>query len=219
MTLSRDEARPPHRVDELSSARWIEDGVGGFDSGVQALLPAGFEAYVRLLHPSEPADGRFERWAEVAQRSGRTLHPLARFEEVAGPGDEPPWQGSLPEHVLAALCTVLATETSTPRQCLFGLWEGWGWLHDEGPLVRLAGRAYALYEGPIEAAMALGDRSAGVFFPQAPNLWWPQDRAWCVATDVDLDSTYLGGSARLAERLAGEPLFEVFPVALDDRIG
>ncbi|MFJ6788077.1 hypothetical protein [Streptomyces angustmyceticus] len=219
MTVSQGEAQPPQRVDDVSSARWVEEGAGGFDSGVHALLPSGFETYVRLLHPHEPAEGRFEGWAEVAQRSGRRLHPLARFTEVAGPEDEEPWQGSLPEHVLAALCAVLKTETTTPQQCLFGIWEGWGWLDDEGPRVRLSGRAYALYEGPVDAATALGDRSAGVFFPQAPNLWWPRDRAWCVATDVDLDSTYLGGSARLAERLAGDPRFEVFRVALHDRIG
>ncbi|MGY4953731.1 hypothetical protein [Streptomyces nigrescens] len=219
MTWSGDGVQPPQRVADVSSARWIEENVGGFDSGVHALLPAGFEAYVRLLHPSEPSDGRFERWAEVAQRSGRALRPLARFEEVAGPGDEPPWQGSLPEHVLAALCPVLAAETTTPRQCLFGLWEGWGWSDDNGPMVQLSGRAYSLYEGPIEAAMATGDRSAGVFFPQSPNLWWPQDRAWCVATDVDLDSTYIGGSARLAQQLAGAPDIEVLPAALYDRLG
>ncbi|MGW3010125.1 hypothetical protein ACWC9R_14990 [Streptomyces sp. NPDC001219] len=219
MTGSPDEVQPPRRVDDVASARWIEESVGGFDSGVHALLPAGFEAYVRLLHPSEPSDGRFERWAEVAQRSGRALHPLARFEEVAGPGEEPPWEGSLPEHVLTALCAVLAAGTETPQECFFGLWEGWGWSDDSGPKVRLSGRAYALYEGPVEAATAMGDRSAGVFFPQSPNLWWPRDRAWCVATDVDLSSTYIGCSARLAEQLAGAPELEVLPAALGDRLG
>ena len=27
-----------------------------------------------------------------------------------------------------------------------------------------------------------------------PNLWWPADRAWRVASDIDLPSTYLGGT-------------------------
>ena len=30
---------------------------------------------------------------------------------------------------------------------------------------------------------------------QSVNLWWPADRSWCVATDIDLMSTYVGGSA------------------------
>lgn len=30
---------------------------------------------------------------------------------------------------------------------------------------------------------------------QSVNLWWPEDRAWCVATEIDFLSTYVGGSA------------------------
>ena len=37
---------------------------------------------------------------------------------------------------------------------------------------------------------------------QSANLWWPADRAWCVVTDIDLMSTYVGGSARVHRRPA-----------------
>src|SRR3982751_5395662 len=36
---------------------------------------------------------------------------------------------------------------------------------------------------------------------QSPNLWWPDDRAWFVATAPELDSSYLGGSRGLIEAL------------------
>jgi hypothetical protein len=29
-----------------------------------------------------------------------------------------------------------------------------------------------------------------------PNPWWPEDRAWCVATEIDLPYTYVGGPLR-----------------------
>lgn len=32
-------------------------------------------------------------------------------------------------------------------------------------------------------------------FGQSANLWWPQDLAWCVATEIDLMETLVGGSA------------------------
>ncbi|AOD24491.1 hypothetical protein IM25_18105 [Rhodococcus sp. p52] len=42
-----------------------------------------------------------------------------------------------------------------------------------------------------------------------PNLWWPQDRAWLVATDIDLMSTYIGSSTDCALALAAHPDLEV----------
>ena len=40
---------------------------------------------------------------------------------------------------------------------------------------------------------------------QSANLWWPADRAWCVVTDIDLTSTYVGGSAACIAELLGTP--------------
>jgi hypothetical protein len=33
-------------------------------------------------------------------------------------------------------------------------------------------------------------------FAESPCLFWPADRAWCVATEVDFDSTLVSGSTR-----------------------
>lgn len=223
MRGNQEQGHRLRRLDDVSDGHWIEERAGDFDSGVNALLPAGFEAYARVLHPVELADDRFMRWSEVAERTGKVLHSMSRFEEIAGRdlADEP-GQGTFPEELLPVLCEVLATHTGSAERCYFGLWEGWGWIDgeaDKGPWVELSGRRYLLFEGPLGAATELGDRGEGYFFPQSPNLWWPQDRAWCVATDVDLCSTYVGGSARLVQDLAGEPRLEVLSVGLLDRLG
>jgi hypothetical protein len=36
------------------------------------------------------------------------------------------WEGHLDDHLLSALCRVLARHTSTPETCYFGLWDGYG---------------------------------------------------------------------------------------------
>jgi hypothetical protein len=36
---------------------------------------------------------------------------------------------------------------------------------------------------------------------EAPTIWWPDDRAWCVGSDVDLMTTYVGGSVDAIEAL------------------
>lgn len=59
-------------------------------------------------------------------------------------------------------------------------------------------------------------RCAGV--SPIPNLIWPDDRSWCVATDIDQDTTYVGGSSRLVDDLVRCDSLEVHEVRADDGI-
>ncbi|MEA3218698.1 MAG: hypothetical protein QOJ19_4854, partial [Acidimicrobiia bacterium] len=52
---------------------------------------------------------------------------------------------------------------------------------------------------------------------QSPNLWWPDDRAWIVATEVDFAWTYVGGSSELIEELLNEARLEALPALLTDK--
>ena len=64
------------------------------------------------------------------------------------------------------------------------------------------------------AAANLADEPA----EQSANLWWPADRAWFVATDIDLMTTYVGGSAAcIAAALAAEGL-ETAQVPSDQKV-
>jgi hypothetical protein len=66
--------------------------------------------------------------------------------------------------------------------------------------------------GPIEAVRSFGDEALG------PNIWWPDDRVWCVASEIDLAATYVGASARCIERLLAPGTIEAMPVSVNDRI-
>lgn len=105
-----------------------------------------------------------------------------------------------------------------------------------GPRVRLPAREYILFEAPLEAATEMGERSgeqvaaaqpgidlaayglADDFTPQSPSIFWPDDQSWCVATEIDLDSTYVGGPKELIEATLGDERFEAWPAGLDDRV-
>jgi hypothetical protein len=50
------------------------------------------------------------------------------------------------------------------------------------------------------------------FRREAPNLIWPEDRAWFVATEYDFDSTLVGGSRALIDALLAAPGLEVLEV-------
>jgi hypothetical protein len=87
----------------------------------------------------------------------------------------------------------------------------------KSPRLRLPEREYLLFGGPLAAAAEMGWRpSDGSFDPQSPNLFWPDDQAWCVATEIDLDSTYLGGSAALVADLLADARLESLPVEPTD---
>jgi hypothetical protein len=227
---------------DVAPAAWIADGLAPFGQGVGSLIPDGYEAYARVLHPAM-APGfthRSVRWAEVAAWSGRILHGAAQFGALsrpragggAGPAPwdgNPPHQGGLFEVDAQTLAEVLRAHTSTPDTCWFCLWNGYGFLSPPAsatflgdprlPLVRLPHRDYHLLAGPVEAAARF---QWGLAPPprlqDGPNLWWPEDRAWFVASEIDLDSTYVGGSAELVARLLADARLEAVPSARDDGI-
>lgn len=215
-------------ADDATAADWVTSALRGSGT-VTSVVPAGFDAYARVLHPPSDEDGEPARWADVAAATSRALSPLVQWEEVStvlrGGRTRPGWDGEEPDagnldpDVLAALLDVLAEHTSTPQACSFCLWEGWGGIVGEPdqPRVHLPGRELVLFTGPLAAAARTGSRVAlDLFVPQSPNLFWPQDRAWCVATEVDLDSTLVAGSTALVEAVLASPALEAWPVGPDD---
>ncbi|OLZ15182.1 hypothetical protein [Sulfobacillus thermosulfidooxidans] len=53
-------------------------------------------------------------------------------------------------------------------------------------------------------------------YRQTPHYWWPKDHAWCVAGDVDLSWTIIGGSRDLIEHLINAEDLEVLSISQDD---
>jgi hypothetical protein len=155
-----------------------------------------------------------------------------------------PWLGALSERQARALVTLLARYTSTPDACWFCVWDGYGFFNPsawqemrsysgissrlrawwwrarvnfqrrqpvlpKGKLVRLPARDYLLFKGPL--ALAVGHRDG-------PNLWWPDDRTWCVASEIDFPYTYVGGPKLLIDEILADPSLEALPAALDHGI-
>ena len=220
--------------EDVSEARWVEERLSNFGA-LRSLLPEGFPAYARMFHPAYLEDDRDRpvRWSTVASWTGRTVHPLMQFERIAGLSEDPqqmyknpPWGshpriGSIPERECRTLVEALRSFTSTPDNCFFCLWEGYGnidtSLYKPSSRVRSPGRDYLLFRGPIDAIKAFLARD-GPFWGDSPNIWWPEDRAWCVATDIDLYDTYVSGSVECIEAVLSNPDLEMLPTTLDARL-
>ncbi|MEU0685790.1 hypothetical protein [Streptomyces uncialis] len=218
---------------DLSPARWLTERTPGHgDFGTVAGVAApGFAAYARVLHPAS-LDERPVRWSVVADAHGRELTPLSRWHELIGVDpfyqndseygladvwDEHPVEGPTPPDVARALIPVLARHTRTPEHCWFGLWHGYGHLDfDHFPSFETPNRDEILLAGSLTEALSPACVDE---FVELPDLWWPQDRAWCLGGDVDLVSTYIGGSPELIAELLTATEFEARPVAPGDPVG
>lgn len=65
---------------------------------------------------------------------------------------------------------------------------------------QLPDRNYYLLRGPLSALVGL--RYPDVDDWKNPDLFWPDDRSWFAATDVDFWSLYVGGSAAFTHELS-----------------
>ena len=111
---------------------------------------------------------------------------------------EEPLVGLIDADVLAAMLPVLVAATATPGSCFFALWTGYD-IGDAGALVDIDHLRYSLWQGNVADATAFGPIGLG----QTPNFWWPKDRAWCVASHIDLPVSLVGCRADTATALEG----------------
>ena len=77
----------------VAEADWIRDRlVTPVGSTVTSIVPSGFAAYARVLHPAIVSGGAKEapaRWVQVAAWSGMELRANAQFHSVALPPQGP----------------------------------------------------------------------------------------------------------------------------------
>ena len=211
-----------HQTDEVARGEWIRPRLREW-STILGVIPDGFEAYARVFHPSgEYREGDSRRtlsWRAVTERTGARAHPLMQWESIVSSADrstgrfDKPSIGALPLSSLSLVAGVLARHTRT--RCVAALWDGYGWI-DGGEQLELPGRNYYLFECESTelvdlewAARANWDRYS------SPNLLWPDDHAWALATEIDFDSTLIGGTRALVDDLLAASGLEVMEIAPD----
>ena len=193
-----------------------------------------------VVTASDGVQWRAVTWHEVAGATGAVAHPgmqwtaicgvddATRDEERSLPWERAPHRDSLPRRTVDVLTQILARFTDTADRCWCAVWEGYadmiGLKYDASlPRVVAGGRTLIVGHGPVRAVpqasfndgFGAGSDIEGY---RDPSLWWPQDHAWCVSTDVDMDSTLIGASSDCAARLLGDSHLEALPARADQLI-
>jgi hypothetical protein len=162
---------------------------------------------VRILHPlagvptahaddAVVADRVPWRWAHLAKRIGVPLTPLTRAEELFGEESE--------------VLRLQELETVAPeiRNAI-----------EHGPLLGLPHREYVLLTGGLDELadptwVERARMGRGVL--PGPQLIWPADHRWLVASEIDWDSTIVAGPRALIDAVLEDDHFEAFAVREDD---
>jgi hypothetical protein len=221
--------------DDVSIGVWVSSARRRGEPGtVASILPAVFESFARILHPAIRYAGDDDvevSWAEVAAHNGTVAHPLMQWPAITGSWDfvsaasqTPLWDdspsvGHLPVAVARRLTAVLTRYTGFPEACVLGRWHGFGYdlpSPDVPPRLLLrGGHDVVLVRGSVtDACRNLAPEPN----EQSANIWWPADHAWCVVTDIDLMSTYVGASAACIDELLATPGLEVARARPTDRL-
>lgn len=218
--------------DQVEAASWWIDRLHPFsDHVVGSLIPVEFSAVCRVFHPLDDDSGEWQRWSDLAAANGRTAHAgmdLARIASRAGDHQTRsglPWalRGGLPAPERQALTSILASVTAAEH-----VWYGFTTIDStfttpQTAAVRSVGtpdRRYYLIRGTLATiedvcAYANDWPTDKVDLLAGPTLWWPHDQSWFVASDVDMASTYVAGTAELIERIESSPALEALRTGFD----
>jgi hypothetical protein len=216
-----------HIAKNAEPASWIQTRLHPFGQDVGWVIPEGFAAYARVFHPPYriTSDGSLTpvRWRDIAAANNRTIAAeMQRLDLSAdptrfSPSGEELWDqqsksGSIPREIAVRLAAILTAHTRTPELCWFAVWEGFGDLRvrpNGAPIFSIPERNLFLLQGAVDEVLTTLSEVDWSY--RSPNLWWPDDRAWCVATEIDFKWTYVGGSSACIEQILTDPELEALP--------
>jgi hypothetical protein len=220
--------------------RWVRDvGAAAWwaraarSSGrVSGLVPAGYEAYARVTHPRRRV---LDGWLPIEER--RILVDILRAEGATpdrcwfcvedgrrelddqGVAERVELRGSSARYLLHG-GPIERVLLPPPHKPLPAIREG-------AMLAELAEELSQKLEGYTDLMIGVSRDAtlaeamaflAGLLDDMSPTFWWPEDRAWFVATtrEYNFGATYVGGSRRLIDRLIARPDLEVLEAHLED---
>ncbi len=137
---------------------------------------------------------------------------------MRGGAVEPPDTGELPPAASKPLRDILASHCKS-GDCWLGVWRGWSWNYrkhiPKTRHVNTGTRDWDLFKAPLR----MMDMSFFVGVDKSTaNLIWCDDPDWWITTDIDLNSTYIGGDKKLIQEILDSPALEALPVNVDDGI-
>lgn len=192
-------------LNDVSPAEWIgTEIIRGSRGRVANYIPRRFRSIERVLHRA--GQGAKTRWQDLAPSD--SLAPDVQFSALSNPAEvyEPP-VGRLDPSSRDALVAVLQRLFGgRGRSVYIGSWVGHQAVAQQGPT----------YRSPRECVLVATTYSS---LPDAIDQlngfayhWFDDTNEWLVASEIDFDSSLVGGPRELSQALENDPIIESVPV-------
>lgn len=185
LTPVRDGAGPARLLDMVEGRSkaafktWLADRDDAFRDAVEVVAMDGFTGFKTAAAEEIPD-------AVTVMDPDRPHQSVPREDFT-----EPAYEGY--EHaIVARTCRALAAATRSSDDCYFAIWAGYSGVVSPlpgGPRMHIPNRDYHLYVGTLSDLKAWEQpltHETPALLHDPPAFVWPADRAWCLASDVDL---------------------------------
>ncbi|MBF6205714.1 MULTISPECIES: hypothetical protein [Nocardia] len=209
---------PLRHEPDVSKADWFTER-GDPWTQLCSMGPSGFTRYARLFHPATPDEDPSDPDALRDRAGDLDSEVLQRLSNILAGHTETPddcyfglWDGFGDIYGGSSVVVSFSMDSSTNLAAAPSVAPAFPPEVIDGPRVRIPARDYLLFRGPLREAGQWGaaDLLPGWSRPiNSPNLIWPADRAWFVATEIDLPWTGVAGSAALIEALRADAALDV----------
>jgi hypothetical protein len=195
---------------DVEPALWVAERCRGAWGTVGALVPNDYPSVVRLHAPDQDLD---DWWGAYR----RLFDTVAAFGEQHTASPETAWFAVWEGHGFASGTRMYVwTESGHPDAAARGELEAERarWLEEDNrrraevrdalavlPRFHVPHRTHFLLSGPVDAVVDLCEPGSPERW-QRPDLFWPDDRRWFVATDVDFWSLYVAGTPEFVADVA-----------------
>lgn len=202
-------------VTDTSVAQWAQDRQSGDIRRVDFQVPSGFDGYCRVFHQIQGSTEDLS-WADFANKAGLVMYPGIKWPDIESELDNTkggsPQDGTMDDSSFVRFLRVIRERSASNSELIAGFWDG---LYDfailDAPTATLGLREQVLFKVGLDALISAVDSS----YAQAPGVLWPTDRSWYMSTNIDYNSTIIGGSGGLIAALIADRSLEAIEISPD----
>jgi hypothetical protein len=212
---------------DVSPGSWLSDHLTSLGGRVRDVVPASYDAFVLITHRGDddggPPIGCLDRVSLAVLRDVLVRHTkspeIGWFALWEGhPGLPRRWQ-AIPKLQLPDRSYVLFRAPVGDVVELAIETEFLGYSADvQGSVFWAIDSAGRRVDVDMEVIRQYAEDGRAAGRVRSPNLWWPDDRAWVVGTDIDGDVTVVACSQAVAAALLTRPDLYAHAVAADDPV-
>lgn len=208
-------------MNDTSVATWAQDRQSDDVHRTDFQVPSGFDKYCRIFHRVPDQEGILRTWSSFASVVGIDLTEQTHWYSIAQRDESLKWigptEGALDEVSARGFLTVLSGRLDPSSMLFAGFWRGSSRFQgsDRGlPTVTLGLRDQVLFRLTLSALSGDSEEFSRESL-EFPGILWPEDMSWYLSTDIDYNSTIVGGTSDFIDSIMENASVEAVVISPD----